>query len=74
MKDVEYNSWSNYHSRNAYKWLVVSEDMSYSAARTTGPDELRDLFGDYIASHDNIDLNKVNWEEVYSVIICKYSK
>jgi hypothetical protein len=48
--------------------------MSYSAARTTGPDELRDLFGDYIASHDNIDLNKVDWEEVYSVIICKYSK
>jgi hypothetical protein len=61
----EYNGWTNWDTWNAYNWLTESEAMYNSAKRTTGPVELRELFGEYISDKDNIDVDEVNWDEVY---------
>lgn len=61
----EYNGWTNWDTWNAYNWLTESEGVYNSAKRTAGPNELRELFGDYIQSHDEIDLDEVNWDELY---------
>jgi len=62
----EYNGWTNWDTWNAYNWLTESEGMYNSAKRTTGPVELRELFGEYISDKDNIDIDEVNWDEVYN--------
>ena len=61
----EYNGWTNWDTWNTYNWLTESEGMYNSAKRTTGPVELRELFGEYISDKDNIDVDEVNWDEVY---------
>ena len=61
----EYNGWTNWDTWNTYNWLTESEGVYNSAKRTTGPTELRELFGDYISGQDDIDLDEVNWDEVY---------
>jgi hypothetical protein len=61
----EYNGWTNWDTWNTYNWLTESEGVYNSAKRTTGPTELRELFGDYISGQDGIDLDEVNWDEVY---------
>ena len=61
----ECNGWTNWDTWNAYNWLTESEGMYNSAKRTTGPVELRELFGEYISDKDNIDTDEVNWDEVY---------
>ena len=61
----EYNGWTNWDTWNAYNWLTESEGVYNSAKRTTGPGELRELFGEYISGQDGIDLDEVNWDEVY---------
>ena len=61
----EYNGWTYWDTWNAYNWLTESEGMYNSAKRTTGPVELRELFGEYISDKDNIDVDEVNWDEVY---------
>lgn len=60
-----YNGWTNWDTWNAYNWLTESEGIYNSAKRTTGPTELRELFGEYISGQDDIDLDEVNWDEVY---------
>lgn len=65
MKYEEYNGWTNWDTWNTYNWLTESEGMYNSAKRTTGPKELSELFGEYIAGQDSIDLGEVNWDEVY---------
>lgn len=60
-----YNGWTNWDTWNAYNWLTESEGIYNSAKRTTGPTELRELFGEYISGQDGIDLDEVNWDEVY---------
>jgi hypothetical protein len=65
MKHCEYNGWYNWDTWNAYNWLTESEGVYNSARRTNGPAELRELFGDYIASHDEIDLDEIDWDELY---------
>jgi hypothetical protein len=65
MKYEEYNGWTNWDTWNAYNWLTEDEGIYKSAARTTGPMELRELFGEYISGQDGIDLDEVNWDEVY---------
>ena len=61
----EYNGWTNWDTWNTYNWLTESEGVYNSTKRTTGPTELRELFGDYISGQDGIDLDEVNWDEVY---------
>jgi hypothetical protein len=61
----EYNGWTNWDTWNTYNWLTESEGVYNSAKRTTGPNELRELFGEYISGQDDIDLDEVNWDEVY---------
>jgi hypothetical protein len=61
----EYNGWTNWDTWNTYNWLTESEGVYNSAKRTTGPTELRELFGEYISGQDGIDLDEVNWDEVY---------
>jgi hypothetical protein len=61
----EYNGWTNWDTWNTYNWLTESEGVYNSAKRTTGPTELRELFGEYISGQDDIDLDEVNWDEVY---------
>jgi hypothetical protein len=68
MKLCEYNGWTNWDTWNTYNWLSESEGVYKSAQRTSGPIELRELFGEYIASHDEIDLDEVNWDEVYECL------
>jgi len=68
MKHCEYNGWTNWDTWNSYNWLTESEGVYKSAQRTSGPIELRELFGEYIASHDEIDLDEVNWDEVYECL------
>ena len=65
MKYEEYNGWTNWDTWNAYNWLTEEEGLYHSAASTSGPTELRELFGEYIEKHDDIDLDEVNWDEVY---------
>lgn len=65
MKYEEYNGWTNWDTWNTYNWLTESEGMYNSAKRTTDADELRELFGEYISDKDNIDIDEVNWDEVY---------
>ena len=69
MKYEEYNGWTNWDTWNAYNWLTESEGIYNSAKRTTGPTELRELFGEYISGQDGIDLDEVNWDEVYEGLI-----
>ena len=64
----EYNGWTNWDTWNTYNWLSESEGVYKSAQRTSGPIELRELFGEYIASHDEIDLDEVNWDEIYECL------
>ena len=61
----EYNGCTNWDTWYAYNWLTESEGVYNSAKRTTGPTELRELFGEYISGQDGIDLDEVNWDEVY---------
>ena len=68
MKLCEYNGWTNWDTWNTYNWLSESEGVYKSAQRTSGPIELRELFGEYIASHDEIDLDEVNWDEIYECL------
>ena len=65
MQYNEYNGWTNWDTWNAYNWLSESEGVWKSACRTIDSAELRDLFGEYIASKDEIDLDEVNWDELY---------
>jgi hypothetical protein len=62
----EYNGWTNWDTWNSYNWLTESEGPYHMARRTTGPNELRQLFIElFNPGHDDIDIEEVNWDELY---------
>jgi hypothetical protein len=62
----EYNGWTNWDTWNSYNWLTESEGPYNMARRTTGPNELRQLFIElFEPTHDDIDVDEVNWDELY---------
>lgn len=61
----EYNGWTNWDTWNAYNHLTESEGIYQSVRRTTGAGELEDLFGEWLDGRDGIDIDEVNWEELY---------
>lgn len=65
MKYAEYNGWTNWETWNTSIWLSSSKELYESAKMTSDAAELRDLFGEYISGQDGIDLDEVNWDEVY---------
>jgi hypothetical protein len=66
MRLCEYNGWTNWDTWNTYNWLTESEGPYNMARRATGPNELRQLFIElFEPAHDDIDVEEVNWDEVY---------
>ena len=62
----EYNGWTNWDTWNSYNWLTESEGAYNVARRATGPDSLRESFIEmFQPGHDDIDIDEVNWEELY---------
>jgi hypothetical protein len=66
MKYEEYNGWTNWDTWNAYNWLTEMESVYRRASNTTGPNQLRKEFADYLVeTGDGIDPEEVNWEELH---------
>ena len=69
MRLCEYNGWTNWDTWNTYNWLTESEGIYKEARRVSGPNEMRqlfiDIFGADLNPKDDIDIDEVNWDEVY---------
>lgn len=67
----KYNGWTNWDTCNAHLWLTNDEGAYNVAINTLSPEtlvkEFHSLFFSEISKRyiDDININKVNWVEIY---------
>lgn len=65
----DYNGWSNWDTWNAHKWISDDEIVSKKAQKTKKPADLLKLFINLFGKNwDNINLKKVDWNELFDVV------
>lgn len=64
----EYNGWSSPDSFHFYNWLTESEDRYMSAIESQTITELREYFKTQSDIPNGIDLNEVNWFELWDTL------
>lgn len=62
----EFNGWTNWDTWNASLWINNEEGIYRAALETNSPQELRDLVEDIGLTGDGFDVDKVNWDEVWT--------
>ena len=66
----KYNGWTNWDTWNSYNWITDDELMYRRACRSTDPDHLQEIMGDYIKSvNDRIDIENVDWKDLYNSFV-----
>lgn len=63
-----YNGWSNPETFHFYDWLTESEDRFISALECSSITELREFFSRQTDIPNGIDLDYVNWFELYDTL------
>lgn len=64
----EYNGWSSPDSFHFYNWLSETEDRYVSAIECQSITELREFFKTQSDIPNGIDLNEVNWFELWDTL------
>ena len=64
----EYNGWSSPDSFHFYNWLTEVEDRYVSAIECQSITELREFFKTQSDIPNGIDLNEVNWFELWDTL------
>jgi len=63
---AEYNGWSNWDTWNSYNWLSEEPGIYRSAASCHSGSDMKYHLSDYINNvGDDIDVEAVNWDELY---------
>jgi hypothetical protein len=66
-----YNGWTNWDTWNSYNWITDDELMYRRACRSTDPDHLHETMLNYVIwVNDGIDIDNVNWKELYNSFVC----
>jgi hypothetical protein len=64
----EYNGWASPDSFHFYNWLTETEDRYVSAIECQSITELREFFKTQSDIPNGIDLNEVNWFELWDTL------
>jgi len=64
---MRYHGWKNWDTWDAYLWLTNEESAYEAFLSCTSVQEVEDLFTEFF-SQDDINLEKVDWNEIYQVI------
>lgn len=67
---MSYNGWTNWDTWNVYNWLS-SDERAYKAVCSYGKDELEPLeyfAKGFIPEDEEIDFDKVDWEEIQEAL------
>lgn len=66
-KDQEYQGFSNWHTWNVNLWLNNEEISWRHLMDCASGEEIEELWKSlYNEGHDNIELDKVDWNEIYN--------
>ena len=65
----DYNGWTNWDTWNTNNWLTNDEGTYKQAMKAKNERQLKSFFEEMFGKgHDDIDIRKVNWKEVYDGI------
>jgi len=66
MSNTEYNGWTNWDTWNTYNWLTEEPGIYRSANGCYSGEDMKFRLSDYISNvGDDIDVEAVNWDELY---------
>ena len=66
MKSQKYNGWTNWDTWNCNLWMTNDEYSERQMRRCKSVEELRNLWVEGFNNPDNIELDEINFDEIFS--------